>query len=425
MQDAIRTQFNITPDSVMEAMSMLSMAPEGFTAAVQAADIVYKAGTKVEDARANLIKKSFVVLQIGTCEGSLSSLAATSWDFTERVPEIAGEVKKRLAAFLAVVTKRNGDVLHYNGLIETLHKLEAVHRHYVSEAQRLGEHVLGLTPSLPAVYFWLKRLKREYLLQIMQEINNQARALSFWGPMPVKSVTFAPPGPMDGSLQLRLHQETLLGLFEKSYEGFQSGGWHSWPEDKSFLGEGICVSLKASAIESLQETNEALLTITPQAHTDFLDMANVRVTQVRVWLLNATVSAHDPDAPHPRYPLRVKITQCGDDTIWTPDGKPCVFRHTPVTMHFSYETIKFNETKGIFSGAPDPVYGRQDIEHDYAGGPSVPGAADKPPIGPFGVWKIVVRKDVNPGLNLTGVTAGWIEFCGRNKAATSPLQGIE
>lgn len=452
MQDAIQTQFHITADSVMEAMSMLSMAPEGFAAVVQAADVVHKAETKVEDARGNLIKKSYVVHQVEKCEGSLSSLAATFStinkgdltaddpgyakifataadieaildDFSERVPAIAGEVKKQLAAFLSVVTKRNGCVLHYNGLIETLQKLEAVHRHCVSEAQRLGEHASSLSPSLPAIYFWLKTLKRESLLQIMQQLNSQARALSFWGPMPVKSVAFAPPGPMDGSLQLRLHQETLTSLFEKSYEVFQSGGWNSWPEDKSFRSEGIRVPLKTSAIESLQESNETLLTITPQSHTDFLDMANVRVTQVRVWLLGATVSAHDPDAPHPRYPLRVQITHCGDDTIWRPDGRPCVFRHAPVTMQFSYETTKFNESEGQCSGAHDLVYGRQDIEHDYAGGPSAPGAADKPPIGPFGDWKVVVRKDVNPDLNLDGVTAGWIEFCGRNQAATSPLQG--
>ncbi|CAK7205420.1 hypothetical protein SEUCBS139899_008191 [Sporothrix eucalyptigena] len=453
MQEAIRTQFHVSPDSVMEALSMLSMAPEGFAAVVQAADVAYKAETKVEDARGNLVKKSYVLHQIGTCTGSLASLTDTFAtmkkgdlsdddpgyakifatasdiedilkDFTERVPDAAGAVRKQLDAFLAAATKRNGHVLHYNGLLDQLQKLEGIQRQCAAEAERLGDRLLGQSPALPAIYFWLKTLKRESILRIMQELNNQARAQAFWGPTPVSSVTFSPPGPKDGAVQLRLHQEELAGRFEKAYEGFQSNGWHFFPTEKSFEKEGIRIPLTASALASLKDTNEALITVTPRAHTDFLDMANARVTQVRFWLLGATVSAHDPGAKNPRYPLRVQITQCGDDTLWTAAGKPCIFRHAPVTVQFSYETTLFNATQQC-SGKPELVYGTQEIEHDYAGGPRVPGASDKPPIGPFGDWKVVVRKDVNPDLDLTGVTAGWIEFCGRHQAATALLQGLD
>ncbi|CAK7229213.1 hypothetical protein SCUCBS95973_007145 [Sporothrix curviconia] len=456
LTEAVHTQFSVSTDTIVAALSTLVSSPTATTLLTQTADIVYKAGTRIEDVDGNAVPKTYVISQIATCSASLSSLAATFAslkagdltvddpgyakifataddinkildDFADRVPSAADATRTQLDAFLAVVTKRNAAVLRYNGLLVSYDRLKGVLRHCAAEAQRLGNHALSLSPALPAVYFWLKTLKRDNLLQITQELNNQARALSFWGPIPVKDVTFAPPGPLDGSLQLRMHQETLVSLFEKSYEGFQSGGWHAWPKDvKNFTGEGIRVPLGAAALASLIDHHEAVLAVTPRSHTDFLDMANVRVTQVRVWLLGATVAAReavDTTSP-PRSPLRIEITHCGDDTVWTPDGQPCVFRHAPVTLQFSYETALFNSSKGAISGRRELVNSRQDIEHDYAGGPSTPGAADKPPIGPFGDWKINVRADVNPGLNLGGVTAGWIEFCGRNKAATSPLRGI-
>lgn len=454
LREAIQSHFSISADTFMDALSTLSMAPEGFTAIVQAADVAYKSWTKIEDAQGNLVKKSYVVQQVKTCQGTLASLATTFEnldaseltvddpgyakvfataedvkkildDFGEQVP--TANVRTQLDAFLAVVTRRNTAVIHYNSLIQTYLRLQSIIKACESESRELGEHALSLNPSLPAIYFWLKRLKGQTHLQILQKLNDQARALSFWGPMPVDSVKFAPPGPLDGFVQLRLHRQTLIDLFEKSYEGFQSGGWFAWPNDNNFLGEGIRVPLSDSVIHNLvhgESGHQSLLTISPNSHTDFIDMANVRVTQVRVWLLNAVVASPAADNPKQRQALRIEITHCGDETVWTPDGSPCHFRHAPVTMQFSYETTVFNASGGQCSGRPNLVYGRQDIEHDYAGGPSQPGVGDKPPIGPFGDWKIEVRKDVNPGLDLSRVKTGWIEFCGRNKVATAPLKGL-
>lgn len=454
--EKIQNSFSISTDTFINALSTLCTAPHGFMDLVQRGETLHKTWTEIDDAR---IKRDHIVKQIKTCEGKLDDLAKAYEDldaseltvddpgfakifasaadigkildeFETQVP--ADDVREKMDAYLEIAKKRNEAVINYNGLVQTYLQLQRVAQGCADESRQLGERALSLNPSLPAIYFWLKRLKNQSRLQILRELNNQARALSFWGPMPVNSVTFPPPGPMVGHTQLRLYQEKLIDLFERSYEGFQSGGWNSWPVDKKFYGEGIRVRLGQDVIDKLIRgeqsagSREVLLSITPKSHRDFLDMANVRLTQVRFWLLGATVDAVQSADAHwePRRALRVEITHCGDDTIWDPDGSPCTFRHAPVTMQFSYETTVFNASDGQCSGRPELVYGRQDIEHDYAGGSSRPGVGDKPPIGPFGEWKIQIREDVNTGLNLEGVKAGWIELCGRNQLATSPLREV-
>ncbi|KAF5964368.1 serine protein kinase [Fusarium bulbicola] len=462
-REKIQNHFSVSADTFLDALSTLSMAPEGFTAIVQAADVIHKSWSKIEDDQGNLVNKAYVVKQIRACQGSFASLAKTYEDLdaselqvddpgfskisttADNLKKILNEfeeqvsvdtVRTKLDAYLEVVQKRNAAVINYNGLIQSYLQLQRVIQSCKEEFQQLGEQALQLNPSLPAIYVWLKRLRGQTRLQILRELNNQARALSFWGPMPVNSVSFLPPGPKTGYIELQSNHDMLIDLFESSYEGFQSGGWSSWPADGTFSGKGVSVPLSQDVLDNLKRErggqaawahdSESLLTITPESHTDFLDMANVRLTQVRVWLLGATIgTSRVSDGDMPRRALRIEITHCGDDTIWDPDGSPCRFRHAPVTMQFSYETTLFNASGGERSGRPGLVYSRQDIEHDYDGGSSRPGATDKPPIGPFGDWKLEIRKDVNVGLDLQSVTAGWIEFCGRNQVAKSPLREVE
>ena len=58
------------------------------------------------------------------------------------------------------------------------------------------------------------------------------------------------------------------------------------------------------------------------------------------------------------------------------------------------------------------VMGIEGIHNDFTGGK--PTEESVAPIGPFSRWRIQVRERENAGLNLSTVTAAYMEFCGRD-----------
>ncbi|KAH6689664.1 hypothetical protein F5X68DRAFT_230280 [Plectosphaerella plurivora] len=443
----IRSCFSVSADTLLDALSTLSLAPEGFAAVVQAAGVWYKSSSKIEDAQGNLVKKEYIISQIKSCGGSIDSLAREYEklepenlkvddpgyakiitnaadlekivkNFEERISS-AEHVKTALTAFLKAATERNAAVITYNALIQTYFRLDGIVKSSKDESQKLGEQLLFLDKSLPAIYFWLKRLKQQNHFEILGELNNQARALCFWAPKVVGSVIFDAPSVKQGTEELLKQQEKLISEFERAYETIRSGAWQSWPGDPTFQKEGISVPLSPRILKDLRnggDNHEVLLSITPEAHFEFGNMANVRLTQVRVWLRGATVSPVGSGS-RTQWPLHVELTHWGYETIHDSNGKACQFQHATVNLHFKYETTLFNP-EGLID-QPNIVYEHQDLDYDYGGG-AQPGANIKPPFGPFGDWTIRVPKAMNPGLYLDNVTEGWIEFCGRNQALSRP-----
>ncbi|KAL2669883.1 hypothetical protein Neosp_015180 [[Neocosmospora] mangrovei] len=508
--DDIQNKFDVTPDLVLNALSTLCMAPDQLTIGVQGVNVAYQSWTTIANNKNNRVNKSYIVQQLGQCQGTISSLVntfqtldpgdltagqpdyakifATSDTITKLVKDFGAQVPAAASAavtadlnnFVNLVTQRNDAVVNYNALVQTVLQLENIVASCAGESATLGTETLNFDPALPTIYFWLKRLMCQNQLQIMEELNCQARALAFWGPMDIDTVSFSTPGPMNGSINLLNYQSQLSSKFESCFDTFQSGGWSSWPESKNFLEQGIIVQLDSDTLSDIKDPTKnytAMFPITPASSPSFSDMVNVRLTQVRVWLLGATVGSNTPDTtnntinssntnntnntsspsqtaapntsqvttssspaattpnttsttgsmPTPlpatgqtsitntSHPLRIEILQSGAEVIWSPDGKPHAFSHTPVSLQFSYETTIFNQNVKC-SGDPKLVYDIQNIQYDYAGGPSLPGVNEKPPIGSFCDWTVQVREDANPGLDLSSVTAGYIEFCGRNMA---------
>ncbi|EEU33890.1 uncharacterized protein NECHADRAFT_88815 [Fusarium vanettenii 77-13-4] len=502
--DDIQNKFDVTPDLVLNALSTLCMAPDELTTGVQGVNVAYQSWTTIANNKNNRVNKSYIVQQLGQCQGTISSLVntfqildpgdltadqpdyakifATNDTITKLIKNFSAQIPTATSAavtadlknFINLVTQRNDAVVNYNALVQTVLQLENIVAGCAGESATLGTEALNFDPALPTIYFWLKRLMCQNQLQIMEELNCQARALAFWGPMDIDTVSFSTPGPMNGSINLLNYQSQLSSKFESCFDTFQSGGWSSWPESKNFLEQGIIVQLDSDTLSDIKDPTKnytAMFPITPASSPSFSDMVNVRLTQVRVWLLGATVGLNTPNntnnsnntnntsspsqtaapntsqvttssspaattpnttsttgsTPTPlpatgqtsitnsSHPLRIEILQSGGEVIWSPDGKPHAFSHTPVSLQFSYETTIFNQ-KGKCSGDPKLVYDIQDIQYDYAGRPNLPGVNEKPPIGPFCDWTVQVREDANPGLDLSSVTAGYIEFCGRNMA---------
>ncbi|KAI8710941.1 hypothetical protein NCS52_01523000 [Fusarium sp. LHS14.1] len=451
----IQNKFDVTPDLVLNALSTLCMVPDELTTGVQGVNVAYQFWTTIANSKNKRVKKSYIILDPGDLtagQPDYAKIFATSDTITKLVNDFGAQVPAAALAavtadlnnFSNLVTQRNDAVVNYNTLVQTVLQLENIVAGCAGESATLGTEALNFDPALTTIYFWLKQLMCQNQLQIMEELNCQARALAFWGPMDIDTVSFSTPGPMNGSINLLNYQSQLSSKFESCFDTFHD-------------------------IKDPTKNYTAMFPITPASSPSFSDMVNVRLTQVRVWLLGATVNntnntnntnnsnntsspsqtaasntsqvttSSSPAATTPNttsttsstptplpatgqtsitntsHPLRIEILQSGAEVIWSPDGKPHAFSHTPVSLPFSYETTIFNH-KGKCSGDPKLVYDIQDIQYDYAGGPNLPGVNEKPPIGPFCDWTVQVREDANPGLDLSSVTAGYIEFCGRNMA---------
>ncbi|GKT82049.1 hypothetical protein ColTof4_14472 [Colletotrichum tofieldiae] len=450
----IENTFLLSAQTILDAFSTLSMAPHGFTGIVQGLEVAYKSWTTIENLQGIAVKKDYIIDKLESCAGTIGSLTESFkrlksgelevqdpgygkimaeeskieeilHDFKKAIPgDMIAGVEEPLNNFKTMVQQRNSAVLDYNAKVQFLLELHNMLSACDEESRRLGDAALNLNPELPAIYFWLKRLKSRMQLEILQRLNYEARALAFWGPMDIKEIRFDAPSPAGGSIDLRRHQSSLDNAFEICYGEFQNGPWEYWPISRDLTEAGIVLDM-SNMIEALckprltpknTEVYTAAFSINPIKASKFLTMANVRLTQVRVWLLGATV---EPDNQG-QHRLRVDIDHTGYETIWDESGKPFKFEHDPVPLQFEYDTRLFNET-GQVSGSPKLVYSRQAIEKDYNGGKK-PEPSDRPPIGPFTDWVTTVRSDVNPGLKMN-VTKVLVELCGRHLPTTG-LQTI-
>jgi hypothetical protein len=158
----------------------------------------------------------------------------------------------------------------------------------------------------------------------------------------------------------------------------------------------------------------------------FHGKADVRLTKVRVWLLGkenkldhkvTLVQLGDEQFRRPDdtpYPKRLKPAEEKDQDKRTPE----YIMHEPVQIPFSYNAkgLRYDGTTGTFT--PGTLFGNTvgsedgDLRFPKDGISNLPLAGEYAPVGPFGKWRLIVRKDDNPRLNLSDVSAIVIDFHG-------------
>ncbi|KAK3342196.1 hypothetical protein B0T25DRAFT_360473 [Lasiosphaeria hispida] len=84
------------------------------------------------------------------------------------------------------------------------------------QGQNLGSKLIGLHPGLPSIHLWLKRIRDDLRVNIMQLLNYQGRAISFWGLR--RAPTFTEPGPLKGYLDLQNSQRLFRAEFRQRTE---------------------------------------------------------------------------------------------------------------------------------------------------------------------------------------------------------------
>src|ERR1700723_3388319 len=71
-------------------------------------------------------------------------------------------------------------------------------------------------------------------LDVMQRLNYEGHAISFWGLQ--GTISFVEAGPLRGHVDLVLNQKKLDDKFEECLQSFASSAWVVWPSNTDSAG---------------------------------------------------------------------------------------------------------------------------------------------------------------------------------------------
>jgi hypothetical protein len=291
----------------------------------------------------------------------------------------------------------------------------------LAQIQSQKNRVVALAPlkgatidsGLPAIVNFLRKTRDDFALAIMREIDAGARAIRFWG-LP-HDLPERPDSLLRGAAALDDAREHLNTIFKACLKDQASSVWSSWPAKEKDRGvmckvdESTLQALKTSRIDpkSGKKIYTASVPLFPEYPGLESLQANVRLHQVRFWIMNAATRADDND----RQLLVVNLTHTGTERIISSSEMSFDFTHAPVDISFAYDCRGVTSIKATKASL---VHGKQSIEDDYKGATPVT-ANSTAPLGPYTIWKITIKETENPGLDLSRADAMYFEFCGRSK----------
>ncbi|KAF3915747.1 hypothetical protein ABW20_dc0101176 [Dactylellina cionopaga] len=440
----IQRKINFSLDMIIDSISTLveGLNPQS---ALKLAQIGYKAATTVQGLKGDNVDKEYVVEQIETLKGDLSSLVATYCHRengeidaqdpngikimaeSNKIKEIINEFKsaipekhrKGLSAalddYMDNVATRNKAVMDYNAALALLLQSSLDLKKSRHNLEILGDDASNLNPNLPFAFQWLKGLKSSLHVDIMQRMNYENRATAFWGLMDPWETPFSKPGPLRNVTDLKNNQRELDKRFDRAKEDLGGTIWQSFAPNQSKTGRLYKLSpeetnqllkpKESDLYEGLQKY-ETWVKLTPQRVNALAQATNVRLSQVRFWLLNAQVTPDDAS----RQLLTVKLQHSGVERMRNRKGKHLEYEHSGVYLDFTYDTTTVKSTKDCTDMATD---GQQEIERDYGNPKQAPEDKVYAPIGPFTDWHVVIFDTPDRIVDLTGVKDCYIEFCGR------------
>ncbi|KAB8277168.1 kinase-like domain-containing protein [Aspergillus minisclerotigenes] len=427
----------------------LSADPKSIVDTVKQGYEIYKKVTDESTAKnlhGDAVKKEYIIDQLAQCSDTLESLEkafttrkdnqieiddpgalkimATKGNIEKILREFKNaivekdkkDIESALDDYIAVALNRNNAVLDYNSSLQLLFEASNAREYSKSQAESLGQRRHTLDPNTPAILFWLRKTRDNMRLQLMQRLNDESRAIRFWGLK--KHLDYSSPGPLRSFIELRDGQSKLNAAYEDSLNSYANNIRVTWPREEK--EKGLFYILSNAELEAFKERQRlttskgddgvysASIRLEPGAPPFGPDRADVRINQVRLWLLGVEVKADNAG----RKQLMVKIAHSGNETLENTDRQALGFSHDAVNIQFEYNTAKV-QTSDDFK--TDVVFGKQGLENDWSGGDSKPTASTFAAIGPFTEWRFSIRESENVGLDMRSVTAAYVEFRGANR----------
>jgi len=425
--DAVRN-FDFNFDSVLQSLTSLAFAPESQVMMLtQGSQFLYDGLTKVTDDKGMRINKDYLVSQLKSVKGDLDSLqegyraldngaleaedpAAGKLimdeqqviqffsDFYNKFPKELDALQQAFQNYITQIEARNNQILTYNATVSLLLKYHQMIDAANDRKQVLNEQALTtMAPDLPDLLTFLSSSYYAARTQVMDALDLTARAYRFWALSDRNLLAEAYTGKslpeIDHSALLEA-QRTILGAYEQKVEDFgtNQSRFPATPDQ-----QGLIFDVPSYQVDLFKDIGQLMVQIptalprTSRAESVFVDMANVRVLLVRVWIDGVKTSDNK---------LAIHLTHNGQEQITSTDGLVFNFSHEPVPKLFKYNI----ETKEVLQEAN---FG---IEQSGIRGATT--STIYAALGPFTTWNIRVVPTDNLDLDLSQVTGVQLEFHG-------------
>lgn len=417
---------------------------------MQAASLGYKTYANVKDDSGAFVKRDLVISQFtdagksltemtqaykGRADGTIEASAADGIKLMTEVetfrslvqrfkdairPSHREDLEKELDEYIELVQSRNSALVDYNGAVMLWYKATHDLENFTKWEESLAQAQLKLDSNLPSIYYWIRRSRDAFRMEVLTHLNMAGRALDYWG------LTTRPKlkGPLKlaNAATLKGEQENLKTAFEAAENKFGGNIGSRWPNAGKQgpmyalnTGERLTLQKRQSRIidGKKHEFHAVEVQLTPnmycnlEGHADeiLLDTRkNIRLDQLRFWIIGLTM---DADPKTKSQTVNVDMSVDGDEIIEDINGTQFFFNHGRITIdRMSYENT------GLLSRAEciesryttTALFGYNGIGDLKAGAQAA--------IGPWSKWRFEVP--VSSNLSMAKVTAVYIEFAGHS-----------
>jgi hypothetical protein len=368
----------------------------------------------------------------------------------------AAEASIAISDFIELLKTRNRHIDYYNDLLRSLMNVTAETQRLGLEKRKVQDGLAVKTPGLTSMTNFVSGLYERTKADCIEALYMLSRAQSFWALESLAAfydqLGRTPQGIRHAQLaaaDVRINKE-LMSLLEKvrrtpnrfpaSEHGDSSQGVlvvltrESHPDFFEDLEVWQDARFELAAATRYSPAPDNILAPTKAAWTGtkppdagvanpFNGKADVRLTKVRAWMIGMKTNNNmhniivehsgremfrrPDDAGYPERRQR-DAGAAGDD--------PRII-HTPVRIPFIYKAdgLMSDPVKGHFvPGKIEDVPGAEDGDLGYSlkAQLGLPGSNGYAAIGPFAVWRLIVRKLDNPGLGLKDLHTVVMDFHG-------------
>ncbi|NOU50354.1 hypothetical protein HG263_07335 [Pseudoalteromonas sp. JBTF-M23] len=424
-----KLDFNI--DSIFQAVSTIAFAPKSrLLLASEIANVGYNAFDKVTSDTGLPIKKSYVVNQIRSIEGSLESLIEgykqlengtleaddpgagkllvardkfleTMDSFKNRLGDKLKDVSSNFDKYISDVITRNNAILEYNNVISNALSLKTNLNEANQQLQEITRDYLETSdPDLPAIVDYVSYFYERSRDQILQHLYLASQSYKFWA---LSDESLLENATKNKSL-VQINATILNGIKEDIITKILAVSEDFGTERSDFPAEpdepGVVVTLGENEIFDLQATNSLIFTLKPALYhsttieeSGFAGMADVRINEVRIYVKGANTK---------NGMLNILITHQGHETIVSTDNETHEFSHKTIKKNFQYD-MKHNNK--IHRRANFGYKNPRQFNTNASNGVFAP-------VGPFTSWLIEIPAELNEGLDLMEVSEIEMQFFG-------------
>lgn len=470
--DEINSSWNFNPTDIINGITQLLQTPDELVAGMGIFAGLYNSFTAVEADDGTDVNKQYVVKQFAsagddlgklneavnlTADGtySVSDPGAAKLLITEKTlndlidkfssaldPKKVKDIHSTLHQFASLAKRRNAAVLKYNTTAIMLVKALQSLKYFTHKIGALSSQKIMSDAHRGSLLLFQFKTFNDMCATAYELIYEAAGSMQFW--KLDSNAQVDPPLPSGGFdsgntvEQIKSYVEGLSNSFTSwlsSYSenpglifpnpssppGQSAGGipWFLSQDQVSELRDYKAKDLSSSTDEQEYQVMFALPAPTPQStdasdssdYNPFTGYANVRLDQVLVWLLGATVK---PDQDTQQCRLSLEISHLGDDSIVKDNGETTLnFMHSATHLKFVYDPT--NVTSWAAAQKTNPIT-VQNLDSGGEGAGRDSARTERQlsvaPIGPFATWILTVKERENNGLDLSKLTGICLEFWG-------------